>query len=297
MKLLDELIKSLAGALMKTKVLLHQLGRKELVDWVNVELNGYPDDGSVPPYRVINAEVMGNVSNGVYTFNDQHLATLHLGEELRSKFRRFEVRESISSLEGLALKDSKEGLMVPIAPEFNGLLSKPLAATYSIQRAWRAIAVGQIVQILTQVRSRLLDFLLELSEKVGENMTDEDVKRVGRSPETASMFNHAIFGDNVTITVGDYNRQIVNNRITTGDFEGLRSLLLERKVGVVDIEDLSSAIQADADGEDVGAKRFGPRVRDWIKTMLSKAVDASWEMPVGVASNLLTDALKAYYGW
>jgi hypothetical protein len=47
----------------------------------------------------------------------------------------------------------------------------------------------------------------------------------------------------------------------------------------------------------VKAKRFGPRVREWIKKMISKAVDASWQIELGVAGNLLTDALKAYYGW
>jgi hypothetical protein len=52
-----------------------------------------------------------------------------------------------------------------------------------------------------------------------------------------------------------------------------------------------------ADAEDVKAKRFGPRVREWIKKMISKAVDASWQIELGVAGNLLTDALKAYYGW
>jgi len=268
MKLLNELIESLSGerpsltdALVKTKVLLHQLGRKELVEWVNLELNGYPEGVSVPEYRVINAEVMGNVSNGVYTYNDQPLPTLHLGEELRSKFRRFEARESISSLEGLARSESKHGLMVPIAPEFNGLLSKPLTETYSVQRAWRAIAVGQLSQILTQVRSRLLDFLLELSEKVSENMTAEDVKRLGRSQETTSMFNNAIFGDNATILVGDHNRQKVMNRIVSGDFESLKSLLQERDVGTNEISELRTALEADADAEDVEAKRFGPRVR------------------------------------
>jgi hypothetical protein len=139
--------------------------------------------------------------------------------------------------------------------------------------------------------------VLELSEKVGEEMTDEDMKRVGRSPETASMFNHAIFRDNVTILVGDHSQQTVNNRIASGDFEALRSLLRERDVGVVEIDELRSAIEADADGEDVKAKRFGPRVRDWMKSMLSKAIDTSWQIEIGIASNLLTDALKSYYGW
>jgi hypothetical protein len=303
MKLLNELVERLSGeqpsltdALMKTKVLLHQLGQKDLVGWVNLELNGYPNDVSVPEYRVLNTHVQANVSNDAYTYNDQQLPTLHLGEEVRLKFERYEMRDSISVLEGLARNDTK-GLSISIAPEFYGILSKPLNSGYQVQQAWRAVGPGRLAQILTQVRSRLLDFVLELSEKVGEEMTEEDIKRVGRSPETASMFNHAIFGDNVTILVGDHSRQTVTNRISRGDFEALKSVLQERNVGVVDLDNLRSAIEADANGEDVKAKRFGPRVRGWIKTMLSKAVDTSWQVEIGIASNLLTDALKAYYGW
>lgn len=47
--LLDEIIAllgdqnaRLSDALLKTKILLHQIGKKELAEWVNHELNGYP---------------------------------------------------------------------------------------------------------------------------------------------------------------------------------------------------------------------------------------------------------------
>lgn len=55
MKLINEIIDTLSSdtgklsdALIKTKVLLHKIGHKELVPWVNNELNGYPDRDSVP---------------------------------------------------------------------------------------------------------------------------------------------------------------------------------------------------------------------------------------------------------
>jgi hypothetical protein len=35
---------SLTDALLKTKVLLHQIGKKELAAWVTNELSDYPDD-------------------------------------------------------------------------------------------------------------------------------------------------------------------------------------------------------------------------------------------------------------
>src|SRR5262249_33164365 len=156
---------------------------------------------------------------------------------------------------------------------------------YSVQRAWRAIGVGQVDQIFTQIRSRLLDFLLELSEKVDPGMTDDDVKRVGRSPETSSMFDRAIFGDNTTILIEDHNRQNVTNQIIKGDFDSLKSSLTEKNVSTEDIDDLKSALHADEKAIEVKSKNFGPSVRTWLKKMLSKAIDTSWQIEIGIASN------------
>jgi hypothetical protein len=281
MKLLSDLIESLSSehpnltdSLMKTKVLLHRLGRKDLAEWVNLELIGYPEDAKVPSYRVINAMVKGVVTNGVYRYNAHPLPTFHLEEKTRNRLQNLEMRDSISVLEGLAQKDKGKGsLSRPIPLEFNRELGKTITDGYYVERAWCDIGFGQFGQILTQVRSRLLDFLLELSGKVGDDMSDDDVKRLGRSPETASMFNHAIFGDNVTIQVGNQSSQTVSNQITGGDFEALSALLRKHKVGAGDIEDLRSAIEADSQTEDVKANRLGPRVKNWVKGMLGKAVD------------------------
>jgi hypothetical protein len=304
MKLLNELIDSLSSekgnltdALMKTKVLLHRLGRKELAEWVNLELTGYPEDTPIPSYRVMNAMVKGVVTNGVYRYNAHPLPIFHLDEKTRNRLLNLDERGSISVLEGLAQKDKGKGsLSRPIPLEFNRELGKTITDGYYVERAWCEIGFGEVGKILTQVRSRLLDFLLELSEKVGEDMSDEDVKRIGQSPETASMFNNAIFGDNATILVGNQSSQTVRNQVSRGDFEALSTLLRKHKVSESDIDDLRSAIDADSKSQEAKAHGFGPRVKNWMKSMLGKAVDTSWQVEVGIASNLLTDALKAFYG-
>ncbi|MCK5100082.1 MAG: hypothetical protein KAR45_18370 [Desulfobacteraceae bacterium] len=69
MKLIDEIIEilssnngKLSDALIKTKVLLHKIGHKELVPWVNSELNGYHDRDIIPEYRILPAQVLVNAS-------------------------------------------------------------------------------------------------------------------------------------------------------------------------------------------------------------------------------------------
>ena len=67
---------SLSEALLKTKVFLHEIGKKELIDWINRELNGYPDGAEVPSYRVLESRVMGNLVNAGWSMSGQALAAV-----------------------------------------------------------------------------------------------------------------------------------------------------------------------------------------------------------------------------
>jgi hypothetical protein len=182
MKLLADLITelsspqpSLIDALVKAKVLLHKLGRKDLAEWVNNEINGYPDDSPLPPYRVIPAQVKGNVTNNAYSYSDHPLPTMHLTKEQRKGLEELDMRDSIAVLEGLAKQD-KQGLQRPLPIEYGALFNKALAGGYKVQQAWCDIGIGRFSQVIAQVRSKLLDFLLELSEKVSSEMSEEDVR-------------------------------------------------------------------------------------------------------------------------
>jgi hypothetical protein len=301
-KLLAELIDTLSApqpnltdALIKTKLLLRRLGRKDLAEWVNLELNGYPDGSQVPSYRVVHAQIMGAVSNVAYRFESHPLPTMHLDEKVRKRFEELEMRDSISVLEGLARND-KNGLRRSIPLEFNGHLNKALTGGFKVESAWCDMGTGRLAEVLTQVRSRLLDFLLELSEKVGDGMSDAEVKKVGQAPETASIFNNAIFGDNTTILVGDHGCQTVTNRISRGNLEELMSVLKEAGIPTECVTELENAVQTDAPTDEVTGRQFGPAIKSWMKQTLAKVVDGSWQIELGIASNLITDALKSYYG-
>ncbi len=127
MKLLNDLITSLADpqpslidALVKTKVLLHQVGRKDLTEWVNSEINGYSDDAPLPEYRILHAQVKGKVTNNAYSYNDHPLPTMHLEKAVRDRFEKLEMRDSIAVLEGLS-KNEKQGLQRPLPIETGAL--------------------------------------------------------------------------------------------------------------------------------------------------------------------------------
>jgi hypothetical protein len=287
---------SLTDALLKTKVLLHKIGHQDLVDWVNNELNGYPDDANLPEYRILPAQVLVNAANMAYQVTSHPIPLGHLTKEQKQSLETARMRESLAVLEKLVEKPGGD-LQAAIPMEANGLLGRGLANGYVIQRAWCQIGHASVAHIFVQVRSRLLDFVLGLQDQLGDDLSEQEIKRRADLLDASSLFNNAIFGNNTTIVVGAHNRQQVTNIIVTGDFHALADELRQHGIDEPDISALEKAIKADDGAPEVVKRKFGPSVKAWLQGMLSKAVDSSWQIELGVASSLLATALQKYYGW
>lgn len=299
MKLIDQIVDilsskdgSLTDSLLKTKVLLHNLGQTELVVWVNCELNGYSEEQELPGYRNVQAQVLANLTSISFQANSHPVPIAHLSKEQREGFEIAKMRQSIAVLEKFS-QNPEGSLESPIPLEANAILGNSLAPGVSIQRAWSQIEVSSIVQILTEVRSRLLDFVLLLKDQ----LPDEPSQAEKQSVDTKSLFNNAILGDNATIIIGDKNKTDIINLHLKGNIEALAHELKKCNVPDTDIVELKEAIQQDETKLDPNSKKFGPSVKAWLQTMLHKAVDTSWKIELGMASAVLTDALKHYYGF
>lgn len=302
MKILNELIQTLSEAnpklidcLTKTKVLLYQIGRKDLANWVNNEINGYSKAADLPPYRLVHAQVKGNVACIAYIQQSHPLPTSHLSESQQKSLHQIEMRESIGVLENF-LADNKHGLSRPLPLEVCHLFDKALTNGFNVQNAWCDIGFGQIDQIHIQVRSRLLDFLLELEEILGAEDSETGVKEIAKQPAVASTFTNAIYGNNNTILVGNQNQQHIFIEQSIGDFTQLENTLKSHGLNQVDIDDLKSALQ-DEPASLISENKFGPKVGAWIKKMLSKAIDATWQIELNIAGGLLTTVIQKFYGW
>jgi hypothetical protein len=302
MKLLDEIVDllstqdgSITDALLKTKVLLHKIGHQELIAWVNNELNGYPDKDKLPEYRVLPAQVLVNASNMAYIVTSHPVPLGHLTEKQKDIYQTARMDQSLAVLEQLV---SKEGsLRAPIPMEANGLIGKGLGNGYLVEQAWCEIQQSSVMGIFVQVRSRLLDFVLGLKVELGDADSDTEVREKSDSIDAHRIFDNAIFGDNTTIIVGNNNKQNIKNIKQVGNFNALAEELRKHGVNEVDITDLKTCLAEDKDTTEVSEQKLGPNVKSWLQKMLSKAIEASWQVELGIASSVLSTALQNYYGW
>ena len=299
--LLDEIIEllgdekhSLTTAMLKTKILLHQIGKKELVEWVNNELNGYPQGNDVPNYRMLNSHVTGNVANMAARYSSLPIPVGHLTENQQNMLQKFRMWQSLSVLETL-VRDSKNGkLRRPIPMEFNGLLGQQFENGFNVESAWCEIQTHEIKGIFAQVRSRLLDFLLELKDSVGDLQTDTDFKAKATAVDSAGIFNNAIFGANAMIVIGDNNRQSIINSVQQGDMDALVKALVEAGLSGKTIEELKVAVKEDE--KKSGHATFEGKTGAWFTRLLGKAVKGAADVGVDVVSSTISKALTSYMG-
>ena len=281
---------SLNSVLLKTKVLASKLESTEVKTWVDKEINGYKDGSEVPDYRKVSGILKGVVTNGLYVQNDVSLVASHLGKELHERLTRPAIRNGISSLEKVINSNEKQGsvLSLPVPPEMYPKLSKVYLNDYHVQQAYVEFDVGSIADLLTAIRSRLIDFLL-------------GIKNLDSSPEETNsfevtrIFQTTIIGSHNTVLAGDSNTQIVHNQVVKNDIESLKEVFREANLDDDDIAEITAILQEEE--PDSENQEYGPRVKGWLKKMMNKAIDGYWKISTSAAGRVLGDAISSYYGF
>jgi hypothetical protein len=200
--LLDEIIAllsgqkgSLEGALLKTKVLLHHIGHKELVPWVNSELASYPDDAELPPYRIVSSQPHGHLTSYTWQVQDWVLPTGHLKPEHGKIVRETRIGSSIGTIEQHVkmYRDKGQGLIRNLPPELISAFQRVLEPGVNIMNIWCTVNMADVEGILVQARSRLLDFCLELQGVVGVEAEPKQLQQKASQVDTGKMFQTAIY--------------------------------------------------------------------------------------------------------
>ena len=297
--LIDEIIQllgsdqgSITEALLKTKILLHQIGYRELVEWVNDELNGYEDGKEVPPYRMVPAQVLGNLVNIRMRATSHPIPVAHLTETERQTLERVRVRDSLDVVSQLSDSET-ELLRRPLPLEFNAILGEGLSRGTHIEQAWCSISKVQIGNIVFQVRSRLLDFMLELKASLGAVTSEAEISQKTSAVDPTTMFNNAIFGPNATIIVGSNNRQMVDNTTIQGDFNSLSKNLKTLGVDDAAIDELR-AVAKDEKADQPALKQ---KAVNWIKKQVAKQLEGDVQTALTFSVDAISRAVWAHFGF
>ncbi|HEX4049906.1 MAG TPA: hypothetical protein VHY19_03390 [Steroidobacteraceae bacterium] len=296
--LLDEIITilsdskgSLTDALLKTKVLLYQLGKKDLVSWVNSELSGYTRESDVPPYRIIGGEVRGHVVSIAWQQTNFLLPINHLKEPTRTNITEHRITMSIQSIEEAVEAFREKGTILRrnLPTEFCGLFKKVLLPGVEVNAAWCDISMIGVENVISEVRSRLLDFALELKDAIGADVPEKELPKKAQEVQAEKIFSTAIYNSG-TVILGSTNIQVNNQQ---GDIEGLVQEIAKLGYQQSELEQLRHAVTSDrAEGrtpdvtEGATAKWFGKALKEAGKGVVKVGVD--------VAASVITKAIEHF---
>jgi hypothetical protein len=283
---------SLTDALLKTKVLLHQIGKKDLVPWVTHELGGYPSFDNFPPYRVVSCTVHASLISFSWTMNDYRPSLSHLKPEQRKNLTEAYIDLSISSLEEVG-KEKGGALQRQLDPALGALFKKVLEPGVEIVSLWTVISPTHIEGILAQVRSRLLDFCLELQDVVGLQAAPQQIQAKAAEIDTEKMFNMAIYGG--TVIVGGSGTQNIAIQNIKGDFEGLVAALKPLGLDKASTDELRAAIRADEASGKAPEVTEGETSKWYLKT-LKAAGKGALKVGGDVVTKLAGAAIEHYSG-
>lgn len=209
-------------ALKRTKVLLSAFDSPELLNWVNYELTGYPEDAKLPDYRVLQGELVGSYVLGtVSQFVTHKNVSIPLGtmpDDLRDNLLTVPLYDGIGSLSKLLEKSQESsgspGKVVP-ADFF------PIIAKYNSNPFLRIISASvhfgeqRIQSVFSSVESRLLDILLILEKEFGSlDELDIDLSEKNQDEVNAVVNKLVVIVYDNSVCIGDKNK-IVNSEVAS----------------------------------------------------------------------------------
>jgi hypothetical protein len=294
--------KELTAALFKAKFLAKKIGSLEFQHWVESELNGYQimpgDDNHIPKYRKHYAIPKVVYKVGL-TVNEAVVPLEGLDEQVAEWCRQIVLHESVASLEMKSKNSHSEGtISYHIPPEGCYLIQQHIRKSnryVEVISGQKIASVGVVFQTLTAIRSKFLDFMMEVDSQFG-NVTDPN-DLATKKDQITTIMNTTIHntGDGALINTGNDVKIKNKIRVTKQNFEQLARVLSENNVHQEDIRELQQVI--DTDNPDESNKLFGTKVNAWILKMVGKSLSGTWMIGAGAAGDLLADIISNYYGW
>lgn len=283
----------LSSILLAAKVLAHRLNNPEFINWVKWEVDGYRRSDELPDYRTFVPPSKGTFRSRYSIVNNQMIPVALIPDKwLQDRVMKFPVSQGVRSIEELA-NHPKQEIHFAWPNELVQLLNKQEMFDMYCVEAFFVLNPHQFAQILDTVRSRLLDFVLEIGDlnwDIGQTPPPNDQiqhlveVKIFNNPQGGNMSVFDQRGQNVNYqynAAGDINIEAVQNEADLIEELGKLKLEIEKaKMGGAIDEDVAIDAEYQVQKAIQAAKK-------------SKPDKTSFMNHIGKAKGLLEDATAA----
>jgi len=276
------------------KLLAARISHPLLNEWADRELNGYPDIKSLPDYRVVRVDSYGEFFGGFRKAGRLQIPVSVLPEKLQELFQNAYMNSSISGYAALLIGDKNgrvtEQWPLKLAVDYASTLTPDMQCV----SAWKEIPIGAVVRLLDSVKTRILDYVIDLDREAPNAGETPIGSQPPLSPEKMTqIFNNTINGNvgnisnsgenftqNASIQLGNWDsltKQLTSLGLKPADFEAMQGDLDEAR-GMLDESEKSS------------------RASKWISHLTMKAIEGASGVGIEAAAAGVAKAIAAYMG-
>jgi AbiTii len=193
--------------LRKCKVLAARLGNDDFKRWIDSELSGYTRKEDLPQYRVLKVNSKGHFGGPFGSgLRNADIPLSLIREDFRESLGHSYLMQPIAGIASLAAKESGT-LQEPWNPDIVAHFGRDIYEEMVCMQAWKVIPASSLVAALDTVRTRVLNFVLEIEAQnpaAGEAMANEKplpqetVQNIFNTYITGPVQNLAAGSSNVT---------------------------------------------------------------------------------------------------
>ncbi|HEY4547551.1 MAG TPA: hypothetical protein VIG90_14155 [Pedomonas sp.] len=284
----------LSTILLKMRFLASRLDSELLEDWIRNECEGYPRNVEVPDYRILGVSYKGTWS-GPWGGGIQNAPIpIHLIEKYAGpEWVNHKVRESIAGVE--ALTEDTSGELAIDASNLILILQDKVYEGLACNSVMGKISMAAMREIKHSVRSRILEFTLQLEKKFPEAVDITLHRSLVNSSERKEMvtqiFNQTVYGTVNNVTASD--NSTVNFTVIKGDIDAMIGGLVKAGMPHEAAKEFAEIVASEKpqNNEQLGSKALA-----WISKQISKAAGGVWNITSSALTNLLTEAALKFYG-
>ncbi len=159
----------LSTLLRKCKVLAARLGNNEFKAWIDSELNGYESKEGLPEYRIAHVNSKGHFSGPFQSgLRNADIPMTCMPEELRENLSHTYLMSPVAALEDLAVRGEGGTLHEDWNPDIVAHFGGNIYQNMRCLAAWKVISRGVVIAAIDTIRTRILNFALEIEAEAPE---------------------------------------------------------------------------------------------------------------------------------
>ena len=288
---------NLGGVLLKLRLLAARLGSDILSDWVKHEMSGYPNDVDLPDYRVIGVSFKGTFSGAFGSgINNAPIPTALVEQHAGEHWSNHRVKQGIAAIDDLVKSAQESGSLGLDCSNLILLLQGKIYEDYACNDIRGSISRSSLVQIQNEVKSRALELTIKLEKSVPAAaeivLVPEGTENIDEG-EVSKIINQTIYGNYTEISNSGDNAHIEVKAIQ-GNSEAFEKILEESGISEESAKELSEIVKAESpESKD---EPLGSKAKQWFLSNLKKAEDGTWKVGISVATDVIKNAVKGYYG-